>query len=368
MSELKRLSMIFRLKYDRLTSILEDDNTDDVLEISAILRHLLIGDSLADSVGTLFGLPISFPLTDTPAPPIYGKTSDFLKAPVLGYKIEDIIDAFANYAGGVHHQPKNPIQIAIVENLLGCFEKDDAYQSLREISRKVIQGLTPIRDAINRNVRAFEQRKRSRQPMALEKAVWFNGSHYLEGWCHVSFDRGFSVVVTYCIPEKFIAPECIFSLGNRREKTEISFSRSEAKLLEASVRFKGRFVCRLQAKGNRFSKSGVACITLRPQDGSTKSFSLDFANDFNRSVSTDGLNGEVEGKMVFGADLNGKMCARVQTSDLAFLFDSPISPEDMSKLFENCKMFLPEWVHANPHLDPAYVVRIYNQGSAQPMV
>jgi hypothetical protein len=203
--------------------------------------------------------------------------------------------------------------------------------------------------------------------MVLGQAVWFNGSHYLEGWCHVSFDRGFSLVLSYCIPEKFDGLECIFSVGSRKEKTEISFLRAEPKVLEARVSLKGKFVCKIQAKGQKFSRSGVACITLRPQDGSTKLFSLDIANGFSRSILTDGLSGEVDGKMVFGSDLNGKMCAHVQTLDLGFLFDSPVPAEDMSKLFENCKMYLPEWQDANPLLVPAFVVRIYNQGSAQPI-
>jgi hypothetical protein len=150
-------------------------------------------------------------------------------------------------------------------------------------------------------------------------------------------------------------------------KTEISFLRPDPNVLEARVTYKGKFICKIQAKNKTFSISGVACITLRPQEGHMKLFSLTFANDFSRSISVDGLMGEVDGKMVFGSDLNGKMCAHVQTLDLGLLFESPISTEDMNKVFEDFKMHTQDWMDADPLLTEAYIMRIHNQGSAQPI-
>ncbi|MDR3519973.1 MAG: hypothetical protein P4L54_00005, partial [Acidocella sp.] len=320
MNEIERLSQILKIKFDRLESLLKEESIDDTLELSAILRHFLMDQSLIDNLSNEIGLSVNFPLDENEGATQFGKIADFLKRKFGDFSVFEIVDSISNYGGGVHHYAKDSRQVEVFDKLVGNFDNNFGYDALRYIAESVLQSLTPLRTAIDRLVNFVEQRKRSRQPLIVGNMISFEGSHYLECWKSLNFERGFSIVMPFSMPPTYDGEQCIFAVGNRKAKTEVSLWRTDYKTLQVKLIFEGKLLGKVMITKSHFKLSDVICITVDPsKDALQRKLRVAFHDGYEKTCSIKDAQGHTEGRLVIGADLHGKHCAHFQAGDLTLI-------------------------------------------------
>ena len=394
MSEWKLLVFrVFRIKYDKLIALRESDNPDDILEISALLRHFLLdGNRLADDVATEIGTACSFPITDdysvkkhavfrmgyTPrnnATTFYNR-QNFLNLSCFEINreiltVKETIELGANCVGGVHHDGKSDLN----RNAFAVLEEDiSSYflECLHTIAESVIEGLSELRLAIERRSTFLEQRKRSKQPEIListskETTFSFTENSSLEGYAILELGRSGSIIFTFVPPKEQKAyPATLLEIGSRKTGDRLSMQIQSSETLVVELHQNSTVVgcCSIQLENEKRNAvlinhqiiENVCCFEVINKASNI------YQNTFNAQLKRT----TIEGKITFGQSLNSRNGASFQSQlDLIFFNQTFGSKEFENVLFLISKnKHVDTWISSNIVQDRAFVTRIYNQAQS----
>lgn len=363
---IQHLLRVFRIKYDRLEQLSASDNLDDSLEISAILRHLLMpSNHLADDIAQELGLQCSFPVPQeyetyklaifkadfTPKNNAVNhyKTNKFIDliCTDLDKKeltIRKLIETIANEGGGIHHiDDQDEYEKKIIVKLLETDYANLCFDVLKEISRITLTGLKHIRNVVDSKVVGLEQRKRTKQPERLvsknkTSQIYFDGSTYLEGYHKIDLNKSGTLLFDF-IPSKGEKeyPKVLLEIGSRKteQKFSLVFKDKDTLAFRVYNSLKEFKECKLSYKRKVIN---FLFINYKKKEKGILFDCALFNNNkrqFEKLLIDPSWN-FVEGKVIIGQDLKAKNGARFQWGNCGFIFwDYLIDKKDFMKILND---------------------------------
>lgn len=386
------LFRVFRVKYDKLIQLCESDNIDDSLEISALLRHFIMdGNRLADDVAVEIGLQCSFPVTDEYASKgllifkegftpnnnarIFHNRDSFLKLSCLSLEdkeisVKELIELVANCGGGVHHDGSKSDLKKYTLLLLETDIANDCLACLQVISSIVIEGLSQVRKAIDREFSFLEQRKRKKQPeilMSKDKDIrlHFSGNSSLEAYCFLDLSKPGCVLFSF-IPDELqdTYPAVVLEAGSRKYGQKISLQ-----ILDTST-----LSFRVYSSTDSFQECLFKYVPLinnifffnYKKVAENFNFHCSLVNRVEEQKELTALISwdTVEGKITIGENLKSIDGAKFQSNGTLIFFDRYYTAHDFKQMLNKkpiCDERFDKWLEDNIISDRSYVTRIYNQ-------
>jgi len=391
---IQHLLRVFRIKYDRLEQLSASDHLDDLLEISAILRHLLMpSNRLADDIAQELGLQCSFPVAqeyETYKSAIFKadftpknnavnnyNTNKFIDLLCIDLdnqelSIRGLIETIANEGGGVHHiDDQNEYETNLIVNLLETDYANLCFDVLKEISRITLTGLKHIRNVVDSKVVGLEQRKRSKQPRILvsknkTSRINFDGT-YLEGYHKIDLNKSGTLLFDFIPPKgQKEYPKVLLEIGSRKTEQKFSLVLKDKETLAFRVHnsLKQFEECKLSYK------SKVINILFINYEKQEKGILFNFVLFNKNKQQSEKLLIEpswnfVEGKVIIGQSLKAKNGAKFQWGRIGLRFwdDLIDKKEFMEKFHDHFSKDLADiWLEEADVLgEPAFVTQIYNQ-------
>lgn len=386
-----QLSRVFRIKYNRLENLIRTDNPDDMLEMSAILRHFLLdGHKLSDDIANMYGLVCSFPVSDdfsnvgsevfkgkyTPTnnARTYHNRDAFLKLNCIdrqkkSFTIKQLIDTVANGAGGVHHDGK---ELEVREKAILIFESDFANDFLERfisISKIVIEAHSEMIKAIDKEFSFLEQRKRTKQPEILidnagNSLVHFNGNTSLEAYFNMNFEKGGSLLFSF-IPalNQIEYPKVVLSVGSRRLNRSISLILVSMDDIGIKiVSDKDEYSCSASFKNNN---RNIVLFNYHKIEEGIQFELMSFSDNISENTIIVPLDwDELSGKVVMGQDIKSKNGAEFQTELTLINCPKLIGRKEFQEIVKHPSLSSSKnisWITENIIKDRSFVTRVYNQ-------
>ncbi len=388
------LSRVFSIKYTKLENLSKSDNADDILEISAILRHFLLdGNRLSDDISNLYGLTCTFPLTNdyikngskvfkedfipSNNAIINYSRDEFLKLKCISIdqielSIKELIDIAANNAGGVHHNGKTQELRNYAVLIFESESSNNFFECLRVIAKSVIEGHSELKKAVNKEFSFLEQRKRKKQPELIfdnkrEGIINFKVESSLESYFMVDFNKGGSILFSFIPPQnQNDYPSALIAFGSRRKNEGVNISFISNTVLELTIfKSKVKYSCRVDYDALRCNFLFLT-YELVKKEINVNLFC--FGNKLRMSNLKAEMDlSRLEGKIVIGQDLKSRNGSEFQSEITLIHFPKVYGKDDFLNMIKTKplnEIVNRQW-NSKPLVnnDKVYVTRMYNQGN-----
>jgi hypothetical protein len=335
------LKFVFKTKYDRLKSLSKTCIAEDILELSALLRHFLIdGNCLLDQISNYFSINSSFKV-----PKIKGDShlifspnykpeiaenenrsrKAFLALDCIRYNehiftVHSLIELVANHGGGVHI---GKIEDDIADKLdsLGILKIEatsaaDTLHTLRVIADHTLIALEDHRKAIDGITGNAKQNKKMNQPVihwqSGKPGVSIDKNSSVESFVRIDQNKGFTLVISFLLATDCSFPSIVADLGSYQQSKAISFKAESRDLMNVLI------------SGERGSEEFG--VNINPGETNYLLFSLFWRSDGSLQTAVNLNAGEhihretsliweptppLEGKFSYGTDIRNKNGARL---------------------------------------------------------
>jgi len=386
-----QLYRVFRIKYDKLFRLCRSDNVDDVLEISALLRHLILDqDSLVEKLSKLLSLQCSFLVYDAylvdaenvfseDYSPAVNSFRLYNRAEFVSLKcilienevlqISELIYLIANCGGGIKHDEGQPGNRKLIHSLLET-KANMCLARFQQISRIVILGLAEMRKVIDKQFSFLEQRKRRKQPQILvpidgPSVLQFSKLSSLEAYYKINIDRDGCFIFSFVPHSRNDYPASLLEIGSRTFSHKIAVLLTDDRTLSLRLfRDKNDYSC----CNLIFSpmRSNILFVSWTPTVYGQIRFECVLLHE-NEEVAGFTVNNcwkALEGKLILGQNPNSLNGAFFQWSGTFVLFEQFFSIDEFHQMCET-KLLSEEisktWFKEEQARSKAFVTRIYNK-------